>query len=129
MFENFHLTHIPVLFVASATTFGGLWPFFDARGATAEMGLPRRFGDSPEARAVFTLCSARTTALGLVLFTLYFGNKFSEVDTVMTILGFYVGAADAYVFWREGARRKAVERGLSGLAIAAWGWFGMVGGR
>jgi hypothetical protein len=129
MFEHFRLTHIPMLFIASTTTFGGLWPFFNVRGATAAMGLPQRFSDSKEARTVFTLCSGRTTALGLILFALYFQNKFAEVDTVMTILGSYVGFVDGYAFWREGLRRKAVERALSGFAVAAWGWFGMVGGR
>ncbi|KAK4148593.1 hypothetical protein C8A00DRAFT_38832 [Chaetomidium leptoderma] len=126
MFEHFQLTHIPVLFVATATTFGGMWPLFDAKGATAEMGLPRRFSESQENRSMFTLCSGRTTTLGLILFTFYFQNKFPEVDTVMTILGAYVRAVDGYVFYREGVSGKALQRALSGFAIAAWGWFGMV---
>ncbi|KAK4032421.1 hypothetical protein C8A01DRAFT_20506 [Parachaetomium inaequale] len=129
MFDHFRLTHIPSLFVATATTFGGMWPFFDAPAATADMGLPRRFSESKETRAVFQLCSGRTTALGLLAFAFYFQDKFAEVDTVMVILGAYVGAVDGYVFWREGCRGKGVQRALSGVAIAASGWFGMVGGR
>lgn len=59
------------------------------------------------------------------MFAFYFAGKFDEVDTVMVIMGSYVGAVDAYVCWREGVGGKAVFRGLSGAAIAAWGWWGM----
>ncbi|KAK3299771.1 uncharacterized protein B0H64DRAFT_313971 [Chaetomium fimeti] len=129
MFDHFHLAHIPALFVASAMTFGGFWPFFDARAATAEMGLPRRFSDAHESRTIFQLCAGRTTALGLILFTLYFQHKLAEVDTVMVILGGYVGAVDGYVFWREGCRGKAVQRAVSGFVIAVCGWYGLVAGK
>jgi hypothetical protein len=129
MFEHFRPAHIPALFVASATTFGGFWPFFDAHRATAEMGLPRRFSETHESRTIFQLCSARTTTLGMILFTLYFQGKLAEVDTVMVILGGYVGAVDGYVFWREGCGGKAVQRAVSGFVIAACGWYGLVAGR
>jgi hypothetical protein len=59
------------------------------------------------------------------MFTFYFQNKLTEMDTIMIIMGAYVGAVDGYVCWREGVPNKAIFRAASGAAIAAWGWFGM----
>ncbi|PVI00098.1 hypothetical protein DM02DRAFT_593351 [Periconia macrospinosa] len=128
MFENFTLAHIPTLFVATATTFGGLMPFFNAQSAIEEFGLPKRIAISKEAQSVMILSSARITALGACMFAFYFSGKFSEVDTVMVIMGAYVGSVDAYVCWKEEVTGKAIFRGLSGAVIAAWGWFGLTAG-
>lgn len=128
MFENFTWYHAPTLFVATATTFGGLMPFFNARAAIEEFGLPKRIAASSEAQSVMILSSARITALGACMFAFYGAGKFAEVDTVMVVMGAYVGAVDAYVCWREGVPGKAVFRGLSGAVIAAWGWCGMTAG-
>ncbi|KAF2874768.1 hypothetical protein BDV95DRAFT_486310 [Massariosphaeria phaeospora] len=128
MFDQFTWTHIPALFVATATTFGGLLPFFSAKRAIEGFGLPKRFAVSKEAQPIMVFCSARITTIGAIMFAFYFQDKFAEVDTVMLVLGAYVGGVDGYVCWREGARKKGVERALSGAAIAAWGWFGMTAG-
>lgn len=117
--------HIPALFVASALTFGGMWPYFDATSAIQDFGLPKRIANSKEARGVFLVSASRTTVIGAIMFAFYFQDKLADVDTVMVILGSYVGAADGYVCWREGVPDKAVFRSLSGLAIAVWGWYGM----
>ncbi|KAF3492348.1 uncharacterized protein GIQ15_01865 [Arthroderma uncinatum] len=124
MFEDFTAWHIPPLFVATVTTFGGLIPFWNAGYAIEEFGLPKRIAISKEAQAVMITGSGRTTALGLVLFTFYSQGKFREVDTIMVILA-YLGLVDGYVCWREGAPGKALFRAASGMLIAAWGWFGM----
>jgi hypothetical protein len=42
MFANFALRHVPPLLVATALTFGGLMPFFNAEDAILEFGLPKR---------------------------------------------------------------------------------------
>ncbi|KAF2645169.1 hypothetical protein P280DRAFT_444626 [Massarina eburnea CBS 473.64] len=128
MFENFTLAHIPTLFVATATTFGGLMPFFNAEAAIEELGLPKCIAASKDAQSAMILSSARVTALGACMFPFYFTGKFSQVDTFMVIMGAYVGAVDAYVCWKEGVPGKAVFRRASGAAIAAWGCFGMTGG-
>ncbi|KAF2756326.1 hypothetical protein EJ05DRAFT_501825 [Pseudovirgaria hyperparasitica] len=125
MFEHFTLFQTPSLFVASAVTFGGLWPFFNAHGAILEFGLPPRVALSKEAQAIMVLSSARGTVVGLSMFMLYFRERFVEFDMVMATLGLYVGAVDAWICWREGMPSKAVFRGVSGALIAAWGLAGM----
>ena len=51
------------------------------------------------------------------------------VDTFLAVTGGYAGLVDSYVVWREGSPSKAVFRLISSWAIAAWGVFGMTGGR
>ena len=127
MFADFALRHIPPLFVATATTFGGLLPFFNAEYAIVEFGLPQRIAVSKPVQAIMVASSARITAIGLSLFVFYFQGSFAAVDTVLAILS-YVGLVDGYVCWREGVPKKAIFRLVSGLLIAAWGWFGMTTG-
>lgn len=127
MFAYFALRHVPPLFVATATTFGGLMPFFNAEYAIREFGLPQRIAMSKQAQSIMVTSSARITAIGLALFTFYFQGKLAEFDTILAILG-YVGLVDGYVCWREGVPNKAIFRTVSGLLIAAWGWFGMTTG-
>ncbi|KAL6887993.1 hypothetical protein GGI43DRAFT_229637 [Trichoderma evansii] len=128
MFEHFALRHIVPLFVASATTFGGLWPFWAPRDAMLEFGLPARIADSPTAQPVMVLSSARTTALGLLMFIFYQQGKFADVDTVMSVMGAYLGLADGYVCWKEGMPDKAVFRCVSGMVIAGCGMVGLTEG-
>jgi hypothetical protein len=125
MFDNFTPSHIPALFVATALTFGGMVPIFNAKSAIREMGFPPRLHNSKEAQSIMTLGMGRTTVIGMALYTFYFQDKFAEVDTLLTILGAYLGAIDAYVCVKEGVPGKAVFRGSSGAVIAAIGWFGM----
>jgi hypothetical protein len=49
MFANFSLRHIPTLFVATTTTFGGAMPFYNAEYAIKKFGLPERIAVSREA--------------------------------------------------------------------------------
>ena len=128
MFENFSVRHIPSLFIAAATTFGGLVAFFDAEYAIEGFGLPRRIACSKEAQAVMILSSTRTTAIGATIFAFYFQDKFAEVDVIMAILGAYVGAVDGHVCWREGMPGKAIFHATLGLVIAAVGWLGLTEG-
>lgn len=102
-------------------------PFFNAEYAIREFGLPQRIAMSKQAQSIMVTSSARITAIGLALFTFYFQGKLAEFDTILAILG-YVGLVDGYVCWREGVPNKAIFRTVSGLLIAAWGWFGMTTG-
>ncbi|KAL4781647.1 hypothetical protein BJX76DRAFT_363447 [Aspergillus varians] len=126
MLSHFALHHIPPLFVATATTLGGLIPFFNAEYAIQEFGLPQRIAVSKPAQSIMILKCGRITALGLTLGTFYAQGKLAEFDTVLAILG-YVGLVDGYVCWIEGVPGKAVFRTVSGLVISAWGVWGMTG--
>jgi hypothetical protein len=126
--SSFTIRHIPPLLIATATTFGGFWPFFNAESAILEFGLPQSIAKSKPAQAVMVVCSARTTVIGASIFTFYLQGNYRAVDTILVLLG-YVGAVDAYLCWREGMPNKAVLRGVSGGLIALWGWLGMTGGR
>lgn len=118
------LRHGPPLLVATALTFGGLMPFFNAEYAILEFGLPHRIAISKPAQSIMIVSSARITAIGLALFTFYFQQQFAAVDTILLILG-YVGLVDGYVCWQEKVPNRAIFRATSGLLIALWGWFGM----
>jgi hypothetical protein len=72
--------------------------------------------------------SARTTALGLLMFIFYQQGKFADVDIVMSVMGAYLGVADGYVCWKEGMPDKAVFRCVSGMVIAGCGMVGLTAG-
>ncbi|PTB73970.1 hypothetical protein M440DRAFT_1339175 [Trichoderma longibrachiatum ATCC 18648] len=128
MLEHFTPRHIMPLLVASATTFGGLWPFWSPKNAMLEFGLPESIAASRAAHPVMVLCSARTTALGMLMFAFYRQKELAAVDTVMSVMGAYLGLVDGYVCWKEGMTGKAVFRCVSGMAIAAWGLAGLTEG-
>lgn len=118
MASQFTFAHIPTLFVAAATTFGGLIPIFNAEYAILEFGLPPRIASSNPAQSIMILSSARISTLGLALFVFYFQDKLVAVDTILLLLG-YVGLVDGYVCWLEGVPKKALFRLASGVLIAA----------
>lgn len=126
MVPHFAIHHIVPLFVATATTLGGLMPFFNAEHAIREFGLPPRIAESKAAQSVMILKCGRITALGLALCTFYAQGKLAEFDTILAILG-YVGLVDGYVCWKEGVPGKAVFRLVSGVVISAWGFLGLTG--
>ncbi|KAF2849967.1 hypothetical protein T440DRAFT_121069 [Plenodomus tracheiphilus IPT5] len=121
----FLLSHLPTLFVASALTFGGMVPLYNAEFAIREMGIPQRIASSKEAQTIMILSMGRTTTIGLALGTFYLQGKYEVVDTLLLLLGGYLGAIDAYVCWKEGVPGKAWFRGLSGVVIATCGWCGI----
>ena len=71
MFKNLSIRHVPTLFVAAATTFGGFMPFFNAEYAIEKFGLPKRIARVKEAQAIMVLSSARVTTISATIFTLY----------------------------------------------------------
>lgn len=70
-----------------------------------------------------TLGMGRTSVIGIALYTFYFQDKFMEVDTLLCMLGAYLGGIDAYVCLKEGVPAKALFRGSSGVVISTIGWF------
>ncbi|KAI1390611.1 uncharacterized protein F4822DRAFT_393710 [Hypoxylon trugodes] len=127
MLGHFTLRHIPPLFVACSATFGGLWPLFNAKAAMLEFGFPTHIANSPPTYPVMITQSIRTSALGLIMLTFYSQQKLAEVDTVMAIMGTYLGVADSYALWAD-SRGKAVFQLISGLLIGAWGLAGLTKG-
>ncbi len=127
LFANFSLRHVPALYVATAFTFGGLIPLFNAQYAISLFGLPERIAVSKPAQSIMIVSSARITAIGLSLFTFYYQEKFAAVDTILTMVG-YVSLVDGYVCWLEDVPGKAVLRTISGALVAACGWFGLTVG-
>lgn len=121
------LRHIPVYLVATAMTFGGLMPFWNAEYAMLEFGLPARIASSQPAHPVMIISSARTSALGALIFIFMLQEKFAEVDTLLSVL-VYLGCVDAYICWREQMPGKAAMRFVSGTLIAMYGWFGLTAG-
>ncbi|KAI1454004.1 hypothetical protein F4805DRAFT_337929 [Annulohypoxylon moriforme] len=128
MFEQFELRHIPTLFSATVMTFGGMWSFFNARAAMLEFGFPDRIASTPSAAAIMHINNARTTVLGMCLYTLYFRQNFAACDTILAILGAYAGVVDSWVVWKEGNPRKAAFRFVSSGLVSAAGLAGWTAG-
>ncbi|KAI1851410.1 hypothetical protein JX265_000356 [Neoarthrinium moseri] len=129
MFEHFQLRHIPALFAATTTTFGGLWPLFDPRGSLHEFGFTSRIADSPAAAPVMIIGCARTSILGILMFYYYSRGQLEVVDTILGVFGAYAGLIDSYVVWKEGNLRKAIFRFVSSGLLSAWAFSGQTAGR
>ncbi|KAK8050896.1 hypothetical protein PG993_002281 [Apiospora rasikravindrae] len=128
MFEHFKPRHLPALLAATTMTFGGLWTFFDPRGAMLAFGLLDRIASTPGAAAVMHINNARTTTLGMCMYALYFGRQFAACDTVLAVLGAYAGLVDSWVVWKEGNTRKAAFRLVSSGLLSAAGFAGWTAG-
>ncbi|KAI1761493.1 hypothetical protein GGR53DRAFT_23833 [Hypoxylon sp. FL1150] len=129
MFSHFTPRHIPALFVATAMTFGGMWPLLDARAAMLEFGMPPRVAEAPAARPVFVVGNARTTVLGALVFIFYARGRLDAVDTILAVTGAYAGLVDSWVVWREGKSKNALFRLVSSWAVSAIGLVGFTAGR
>ncbi|KXH65714.1 hypothetical protein CSAL01_03224 [Colletotrichum salicis] len=105
------------LFVATTTTFGGLFALFNPAGSIKAFGLPHRIASSPIAHATFSLASARTSVIGLLIYTFYVRGDFGAIDTVLLTSGLYCGIVDGYVCYKEGEPGKALFRVLSSWAV------------
>jgi hypothetical protein len=89
--------------------------------ATREMGSPPRIHASQPAQPIVTLDMARTTTVGPALWTFHTQGKFDDVDTLLVMLGVWVGVVDAGVCWEGEVPRETVIRGASGAGIAGMG--------
>ncbi|KAK4163257.1 hypothetical protein QBC43DRAFT_68883 [Cladorrhinum sp. PSN259] len=98
--RSFSLRHIPALILASSCTIGGLWANWNAEAAMTEFGFPPHIAQAPQAVPVMMNGQARTTVLGILTFVFYFRGNYREVDTLMTVFGFYAGLVDSYIVWK-----------------------------
>ncbi len=124
MFEQFTAWHILPLLVATATTVGGVWPFFDARGAMLEFGYPVFIVEKPATHPVMITSSARSSILGALMLVFYFQGKLVEMDTVLALFGVWAGFADWYAL-RGQNNSKSWFRLFSGLCLGTWGFLGL----
>lgn len=119
MFENFSSRHILPLLIGGATTFGGVWTMFDARGSMLKFGLPASVADQRVTHPIWVIGHAKATVLGLLCFIFYSQGKYAEVDTVLVVFGGWSGVVDSYVVWKSGKPGMALFRIVGSWLIAA----------
>lgn len=127
-FDNFQLRHLPGPFIASSETFGGFWPLFNAERAILAFGLPEPIAESAPAQATMFIASSRISTIGLTIFALYGQGNLAAIDTVLAVMGLYVGVMDGYLCWREGRPKKGLFRSASAFTVAAVGLAGCTAG-
>jgi hypothetical protein len=120
VFDSFQLRHLPGLLTASSETFGGFWPIFNAERVILAFGLPEPIAQSVPAQATMFIASSRISTIGMIIFALYGQGNLAAVDTVLAVMGLYVGVMDGYLCWREG------RWACSALPVRSWlrllGW-------
>jgi len=119
------LRHTPALLVILTTTFGALWPMFDAKAAMLEFGFPLHLAESPLTAPIMVHAESRTMILGLITALFYIRRQYAEVDTILAIWGAYAGLVDTYQVWTLGDHGWAVFRLVSSWAIALSGAGGL----
>jgi hypothetical protein len=117
--------HIPVLLVATSTTFGGAAAIPFPAWAIRAFGLPERFEQAPMAQSCFTLASTRTSCLGILIYIFMARGQYDVIDTILALVGFYLGVVDAWICWKEKVPKMAVFRIVSSFCVGAWGLLGM----
>ncbi|KAH8731663.1 hypothetical protein GQ44DRAFT_604351 [Phaeosphaeriaceae sp. PMI808] len=123
-FLGLPLRHIPPLFIGTSITCACIPTYFNTPFGMRLYGLPDHIATSSSAQSPFLLYTSRIHAIGMMVLVFYARGDYAAVDTVMSFLGF-LGAMDVWVCVREGVKKKAVERGLTSLVVAAWGLAGM----
>ncbi|KAH6652414.1 hypothetical protein BKA67DRAFT_661156 [Truncatella angustata] len=131
MFEDFSVRHLPALYVGFAFTFGGIWPLFSAPSSLRAFGFPARIRNSPAAWPVMGIYGSRTSIIGILIYTFYFQHKYTELDTILTIIGTYAGFVDTYIITKatEGSIVHSFYRLIPSLALGAYGYYGLTSGR
>lgn len=123
------LRHIPALFSATTTTFGGPLSLFWPRSTMISFGLPAAIADVPATWPVFKIAQAHTTVLGLILYTFYFRGQLEAVDIVLGVSSAYAALIDSYVLYSTGEASNAAVRLFLTGSFAVWGLCGMTSRR
>ncbi|KAG6362839.1 hypothetical protein INS49_007933 [Diaporthe citri] len=127
-FNNLELRHLPGLLIASSETFGGFWPLFNAERAILAFGLPGPIAQSVPAQTTMFIASSRISTIGMIIFALYGQGNLAAVDTVLAVMGLYVGVMDGYFCWREGRPKMGLFRSAGAFTVAAVGLAGCTAG-
>ncbi|OAL05132.1 hypothetical protein IQ06DRAFT_213126 [Phaeosphaeriaceae sp. SRC1lsM3a] len=118
--------HIPALLIGTAISLACIPPYFNPRAGILEYGLPAHIANSPTAYSPWILYTSRIHAMGVLILTFYVKGNFEAVDMIMSAFG-VLGLVDAWVCVREGVRKRALERGIMGVACGVWGFWGGTG--
>lgn len=126
--NKFGLRHLPGLLIANSETFGGFWPLFNTENAILAFGLPEPIAQSVPAQTTMFIASFRISTIGMIIFALYGQGNLAAVDTVLAVMGLYVGVMDGYLCWREGRPKMGLFRSVSAFMVAAVGMSRCTGG-
>ncbi|KAI0019775.1 hypothetical protein F4780DRAFT_744798 [Xylariomycetidae sp. FL0641] len=118
------LHHIPAVIAGTALTLGGLIPYFSSRRAMLELGFSADVAASPAAAPPMIIFGSRTTMLGALVVMFYYRRWYAAVDCVLMTLP-YTGLVEGCVVWREGNRRKAISRVVTGCFFGVCGALGV----
>ena len=129
MFSHFSPRHIPALIGACGMTFGGMFSMVNARASMLNFGLPTQIADVPATSPVWVIAQARTTTLGILMFTFYFRRQLDVVDIIMATISGYAALIDSYVVSSQGYTANAAFRLVVPGLFCVWGLAGMTARR
>ena len=98
MFDNFTLRHLPPLLLATQITFGGMMPFTHGPEASLlKFGFPKQIAVTKAAWPVIKIGSARVTAIGLAIWSMYLGGHYEAIDILIASTG-WIAIIDGIVY-------------------------------
>ncbi|KAK4565653.1 hypothetical protein LTR86_003501 [Recurvomyces mirabilis] len=133
------LEYLPPVFTATAVIFAVLSIFtgaqgiFDPVGFATSFGLPLDYSNigksfttasGPEKKSQDTtlsyisLMSVRQLFTGIILGVFAYQNKWTEVATMLAVMGFLVAGTDGVFIYHSGKTKGAVFHALPGAVIA-----------
>ena len=114
--------------LALATGAHALWHPFGFAGSfgISLQPLPEKYDanintDGPDGNAAtsyVSLMGARQLATGITLLAFAIQGKWTEMATILVILGLIVATTDGFLLYRSGARKKGLFHALPGALIA-----------
>jgi hypothetical protein len=115
---------VSVVFAASAVV-TGIQALVDPIGSSRFFGLPVTIPtvkDADQSQSTTTsyvsLMGVRQLATGITLLTFAYQRKWTEMATILTILGFVVAGTDGFYLSRSGARNLGIFHAIPGALIA-----------
>ena len=125
---------VSVVFAGSAVV-TGLQAIVDPIGFSRSFGLPLstiKEADESKSTAIshhykpngnpivsyVSLMGVRQLATGITLLTFAYQKKWTEMATILSILGIVVAGTDGFYLWRSGARNLAKFHAIPGALIA-----------
>lgn len=116
---------------ASAAIVTGIQAIVDPIGFSRSFGIPingAKDAETSKSTAITTnsdpitsyvsLMGVRQLATGITLLTFAYQSKFTEMATILAILGFLVAGTDGFYLYRSGAVNQAKFHAIPGALIA-----------
>jgi hypothetical protein len=123
------LRHVPALFGATTTTFGGMVSIFYPRSTMLSFGLPAHIADIDATWPVWVIGQAHTTVIGILIFIFYFRRQLDVIDIILGVSSAYAALIDSYVIYNQGEVTQAAVRLVLTGSFAVWGLTGMTSSR